>query len=82
MANVSRRVQIETKQKHDLSISFQSVAGNKWLNVGPRVGFAEEAIALQNEIHGLFEQWFMDFGYDLKRAYDYAEHQLKQAEQS
>jgi hypothetical protein len=34
MANVSVGVQIETKTKHELSIPFQSVAGNRSLNVG------------------------------------------------
>lgn len=43
--------------------------------------FAEEAIALQNEVHGLFEQWFIGLGYDLGKAYEHAERQLKQAEQ-
>src|SRR3972149_238379 len=35
MANVS--VQIETRIKHDLSLSFQSVAGDESLNVGTLV---------------------------------------------
>jgi uncharacterized FlgJ-related protein len=43
--------------------------------------FSEEAIALQNGTHSLFEQWFIDLGYDLGKAYEHAEHQLKQAEQ-
>jgi hypothetical protein len=36
MANVS--VQIETRIKHDLSLSFQAVAGDESLNVGTLVG--------------------------------------------
>ena len=43
--------------------------------------FSEEAIALQNETHSLFEKWFIDLGYDLGKAYEHAERQLQQAEQ-
>jgi hypothetical protein len=34
MANVSGGVQIETRIKHELSIPFQSVAGDRSVNVG------------------------------------------------
>ncbi len=44
--------------------------------------FAEEAISLQNEIHGLFEQWYLDLGYDLEKAYHHAEQLLMQAEEN
>lgn len=44
--------------------------------------FSEEAIALQNITHALFEQWFIELGYDLGMAYEHAERQLHQAEQS
>lgn len=44
--------------------------------------FVEEVIALQNETHSLFEQWFIDLGYDLGKVYKQAEHLLNQAEQS
>ena len=45
-------------------------------------GFSEEAIALQNDIHGLFEDWFTELGYDLGQSYAIAEALLKNAEQS
>jgi hypothetical protein len=45
-------------------------------------GFSEEAIALQGEIHGLFEDWFTELGYDLGESYELAEELLKNAEQS
>jgi hypothetical protein len=34
MANVSGAVQIETRIKHELSLPFQSVAGEQSINVG------------------------------------------------
>lgn len=43
---------------------------------------SEEAIALQGEIHGRFEKWFTDLGYNLDLVYRHAEKQLKEAQRS
>ncbi|WP_284451693.1 glutathione S-transferase family protein [Methylophaga thalassica] len=43
---------------------------------------SQQAIALQGEIHGLFEDWFTELGYDLGESYELAEELLKNAEQS
>jgi hypothetical protein len=39
MANVSVAVEIETRIKHDLSITFQAVASDQSLNVGTLLAF-------------------------------------------
>ncbi len=44
--------------------------------------FSEEAIALRNAIHNLFEQWFVDLGYDLGAVHAQAEQQLNNSEKS
>jgi len=49
MANVSRDVQIETTTKHDLSLPFQSVAGNESLNVGTLVGSNKGRVMTKKE---------------------------------
>ena len=45
-------------------------------------GFSEEAIALQGEMHGFFEKWYTELGYDLDRSYVLAKTMLKNAEQN
>lgn len=48
-----------------------------------RIGkVSEDAIALQSEVHGLFEDWFTELGYDLGESYALAEELLNNAERS
>lgn len=62
-----------------LSLRNESERERLFAQIG---GFAEEAIALQNAIHGMFENWFTELGYDLRGAYAVAEEHLKKAERS
>ena len=62
MANVSDAFQIETRIKHDLSITFPLVAGDQSLNVGTLVTLSVKSIYIGHGVKNSVAEGFMRKG--------------------